>query len=439
MTPLRILLAAHAEADAGVLTHLLARLCHSVQATATPTELVKVATRSRVDLIVLCQGGDDTAHLLGRLAGLRAVSDLPVLLVCDRADPVLVDGLADWPACSLVYQPVDSRGLYAGIGLAVAEWERMRALERELLGLRGMVSHMRGALMHTDDAGRVTDITADALRMFGLTRDGALGQTLGALLGIPEAPPVLALRAAEPLVELDGRPVRVIIRACEEGGASGAGWIARIEALAAEADGAAAATAVTAAAERTPERATTAAGAALEVPELRNLNLSVVAREVASEITRAVSGRSFRAHVEANMRADADERLLRELLERLFDVARGATYGLPNGQVRLGQRVTRDRVVYYVFDNGRGDDPARQEFLRDRTSPKGYGRIERIVALHGGVAGFKLDEVGRGATVFFTLPGTQTAAQATSAPSPPQASAAPTRVTGPAATAVATP
>jgi hypothetical protein len=76
-----------------------------------------------------------------------------------------------------------------------------------------------------------------------------------------------------------------------------------------------------------------------------------------------------------------------------------------DGQVRIGQRVTPDRTVFFVYDNGRGDDPARSEFLSDRLSEAGYGRVERIVSLHGGVCGFKLDDVGRGATVFFTLPG----------------------------------
>ncbi len=425
MTPLRVLLAAAPTGpDSGVLTSLLARLCHTVQATVPPAQLAQTVTRSHVDLIVLCQGTDDTGQLLGRLAGLRAVADLPVLLVCERADPVLVDGLSDWSACGLVYQPVDSRGLYAGIGIAVAEWERQRALEREILGLRSMVSHMRGALMHTDDAGRVTDITVDAMRLLGVARDSALGQTLGTLLGIQEAPAVLALRAADPLVELDGKPVRVAIRACEDGGASGAGWIARIESL--RSDPAAVATTVAGVTgnDTEPARATTTKPPVVEeAPQFRNLSLSVVAREVAAEITRTVSGRSFRAMVEPNLRANADDRLLRELLERLFDVARGATYGLPNGQVRLGQRVTRDRVVFYVLDNGRGDDPARQEFLRDRQSARGYGRIERIVTLHGGVAGFKLDDVGRGATVFFTLPGVVDATAASAAPTPSPATA----------------
>jgi len=404
MTPLRVLLAATGSAEASALANLLERLCHTVVATVMPEQLAQAAAHSRGDLVVLCQGGDDTARLLGRLAGLRAICDLPVLLVCERADPVLVDGLSDWPACGLVYQPADARGLYAGIGLAVAEWERLRAMERELTGLRSMVSHMRGALMHTDDAGRVTDITVDALRLLGLNRDATLGQTLSSLLGIPEAPAVLALRAADPLVEIDGRPSRVAIRACEDGGPGGAGWIARIEPLKASAP---ADPQQPAAVDASPRAAPTAPPVAVvEIPEIRSLSLSVLAREVASEITSSVTGRSFRAHVEPNIRTNADDRLLRELLERLFDVARSATYGLPNGQVRFGQRVTRERVVYYVFDNGRGDDPARQEFLRDRLSDRGYGRVERIIALHGGVSGFKLDEVGRGATVFFTLPDT---------------------------------
>lgn len=426
MTPLRVLLAAAGSPESTALGNLLQRLCHTVLDTVAPEQLAQAATRSHGDLVVLCQGGDDTGRLLGRLAGLRAVCDLPVLLVCERADPVLVDGLSDWPACGLVYQPVDTRGLYAGIGIAVAEWERLRALEREVLALRSMVSHMHGALMHTDDAGRVTDVTVDALRMLGTSREGALGQTLGSLLGIPEAPAVLALRAADPLVVVDGRPSRVAIRACEDGGSVGAGWIVRIEPLKVNAPEAPlhSVTADTAA----PVPPVPHPVAVEETPELRSLSLSVLAREVASEITSTVSGRSFRAHVEPNLRADADDRLLRELLGRLFDVARSATYGLPNGQVRFGQRVTRDRVVYYVFDNGRGDDPARQEFLRDRLSERGYGRIERIIALHGGVTGFKLDEVGRGATVFFTLPGTTvTQASPQTSPQTPSQTAPPAR------------
>jgi AmiR/NasT family two-component response regulator len=411
MTPLRILLGAAGNTDSSALTSQLERLCHTVMATVAPEDLALAAENGRVDLVVLLQGFDDTARLLGRIAGLRAVSDLPMLLVCERADPVLVDGLADWPACGLIYQPVDSRNIYAGIGQVVAEWERFRALERDVLSLRSMVAHMRGAVMHTDDAGRVTEITADALRVLASNRENVIGQTLSTLLGIPEAPAILALRAADPLVAVNGKAARVTIRACDEDDSLGAGWLAVIDPLEGETVGRASASrgeSTTYDIDPIPPKTADAAPAGSperEVePVMRNLSLSVLAREVASEITSTVSGRSFRVHVEANIRATADDGMLREMLERLFNIARGATYGLPNGQVRFGQRVTRDRVVYYVFDNGRGDDPARQEFLRDRSTPRGYGRIERIVALHGGVAGFKLDEVGRGATIFFTLP-----------------------------------
>jgi len=229
MTPLRILLGADGGPDATALRHQLERLCHTVVATVAAEDIAHSAGNGRVDLVMLCQGLEDTGRLLGRLAGIRAVSELPVLLVCERADPVLVDGLADWPASGLIYQPVDSRNLYAGIGQVMAEWERACNLERELVGLRAMVAHMHGALMHTDDAGRVTDVTADAQRLLGASRESVVGQTIGSLLGIPEAPAVLAMRATDPLVAVNGRAARVRIRSCEEDGAVGAGWLVLVD------------------------------------------------------------------------------------------------------------------------------------------------------------------------------------------------------------------
>lgn len=414
MTPLRVLLAGPVETAFQAVSEQLTRLCHSVVGHCDLDALVRTLSSTRADLLVVDQAKADASSTLSRIVGLRAVSEVPILLLTGRPDPVLVDALVEWPATGLLYAPVDTRSLYAAIALAISAWERERLHRSELQAVRAMVGAMNGALLRTNDRGQIVESTPEAAGLLDAGAETLLGQSLEDVLGIPEPPAILAMRGAEPLVYRAGQPVRVQVLACSDDRDLNSGWLIRIVPVATEMR-ATAATEVSIPLQTEPpaprQETVDLQGVMPPLPvneyrpELRNVSLSVVARDVAARISSSISGRSFRVVVEPNMRASADDQLIRELLERLFTIARGATYGLPNGQVRFGQRVTRDRTVYYVFDNGRGDDPGRQEFLRDRLTDNGYGRVERIVGLHGGASGFKLDDVGRGATVFFTLPG----------------------------------
>lgn len=109
-----------------------------------------------------------------------------------------------------------------------------------------------------------------------------------------------------------------------------------------------------------------------------------------------------------------DPVLLRQAVVNLLSNALKFTCGKENGVVRAGFDVQNEKDVYYIRDNGAGFDMQFSQnlfgmFQRMHTSDEfegsgvGLAIVRKVLQLHGGRA-WITGEVGRGATVYFTLP-----------------------------------
>jgi light-regulated signal transduction histidine kinase (bacteriophytochrome) len=123
------------------------------------------------------------------------------------------------------------------------------------------------------------------------------------------------------------------------------------------------------------------------------------------------------------MRAEADARLLRLLLENLIGNAWKFTSRTPNPHIEVGAMRDGARATFFVRDNGAGFDMAYAHqlfgaFQRLHAASEyagtgiGLATVQRIVHRHGGRV-WAEGEVGKGAVFFFTLAtGRQGAAEA---------------------------
>jgi PAS domain S-box-containing protein len=164
--------------------------------------------------------------------------------------------------------------------------------------------------------------------------------------------------------------------------------------------------------------------------ELEDVDLTELARSVASDLREQDPERSVDVLVEAGLRAEADPKLLRVVLVNLLGNAwkftsRHATARIEVGAVKrdaergdgvgeAGRAVEApDGLAYYVKDDGAGFDPryARNLFgafqrlhTPDQFEGTGIGlaTVQRIVHRHGGSV-WAEGEVEKGATFWFTL------------------------------------
>lgn len=144
------------------------------------------------------------------------------------------------------------------------------------------------------------------------------------------------------------------------------------------------------------------------------VDLSALARLVASEVERASTDRSIEWVIEPGLEADADPRLLRVVLENLLGNAWKFTANAESARVEIGVLVEDGQRIYRVRDNGAGFDMTYASKLfapftrlhSERDFPGtgiGLATVQRIVDRHGGRI-WAEGEVGRGATVSFTMP-----------------------------------
>ncbi|MDI6100030.1 response regulator [Actinoplanes sp. NEAU-A12] len=146
--------------------------------------------------------------------------------------------------------------------------------------------------------------------------------------------------------------------------------------------------------------------------ELRRerFDMTATARQVISEVAAREPDRQVTFTVRENMTADADEGLVRVILENLINNAVKFSRKVANPVVEVGA----DDGRYYIRDNGAGfpADQAGQLFrpfarLHDARDFPGTGigltTVHRAVERHGGEIWAEGGE-GRGATFWFTLP-----------------------------------
>jgi light-regulated signal transduction histidine kinase (bacteriophytochrome) len=149
------------------------------------------------------------------------------------------------------------------------------------------------------------------------------------------------------------------------------------------------------------------------------VDLSALAREVASELQRREPERALELVIQPGLHADADARLLRIVFENLLGNAWKFTRKVSSPRIEVG-RAEVNAGAFFVRDNGAGfamsyADKLFRPFQRLHTEAEfpgtgiGLATIQRIIDRHGGRA-WAEGEVGRGAAFYFTLrPGSQRA------------------------------
>jgi PAS domain S-box-containing protein len=153
---------------------------------------------------------------------------------------------------------------------------------------------------------------------------------------------------------------------------------------------------------------------------LQPVDLGEEAARIAEEIQRRDPGRRVSFAIAKPVRARADRRLIRTVLENLLDNAWKFTSGRDDASIEFGTAPSGDAAVCcYVHDNGAGFDPAYasklfQPFQRlhaARDFPgtgTGLATVRQIVERHGGRV-WAEGAVGAGATFYFTLDGKESA------------------------------
>jgi DNA-binding response OmpR family regulator len=147
------------------------------------------------------------------------------------------------------------------------------------------------------------------------------------------------------------------------------------------------------------------------------VNLSVVARSIADELSRKEPERTVTFVIEDELCVDADSRLMRVLLDNLLGNAWKFTSKTAIARIEFGREPQERESVYYIRDNGAGFNMTYAEklfspFQRLHSDADfqgtgiGLATVHRIAERHGGRVWAK-GEVGRGATLFFAIPAGQ--------------------------------
>ena len=144
------------------------------------------------------------------------------------------------------------------------------------------------------------------------------------------------------------------------------------------------------------------------------VDLSALATVVGEELRKSEPQRFVELAIEPGLSVQADEHLMRIVLENLLGNAWKFTGHQPAPRIEFG-RTEHDGVqAYFVRDNGAGFD-ARfghklfQAFHRLHTTAEypgtgiGLATVQRVIQRHGGRV-WAEGERGRGATFYFTLP-----------------------------------
>jgi PAS domain S-box-containing protein len=144
------------------------------------------------------------------------------------------------------------------------------------------------------------------------------------------------------------------------------------------------------------------------------VDLSALARRVADDLRRAEPRRQASFAIVDGLTLTGDEGLLEVALENLLGNAFKFTSKEPEARIEFGALEQGDRTVYYVRDNGVGFEEAYAEKIffpfqrlmhgeeHFEGSGVGLATVARIVRRHGGNL-WAEGQVGRGATVYFTL------------------------------------
>jgi PAS domain S-box-containing protein len=145
-----------------------------------------------------------------------------------------------------------------------------------------------------------------------------------------------------------------------------------------------------------------------------DVNLSVMAEEVVSQLIVAESGRSASIDIAPGLKAIGDRHLLRAMLENLLGNAWKFTSKCPVPHIEVGITSGNQEPAFFVRDNGAGFDMRYADKLfgvfqrlhSDQDYPGtgvGLASVQRIIRKHGGRI-WAESSLGKGATFYFVLP-----------------------------------
>jgi signal transduction histidine kinase len=148
--------------------------------------------------------------------------------------------------------------------------------------------------------------------------------------------------------------------------------------------------------------------------KLAQIDMTRMAEEIVSGIREAHPERCTDVAIGAGLTAVADPGLMATVLDNLIGNAWKFTAGAENACIEFGVMDRDKQNIYFVKDNGAGFDPeyAKTMFRPfHRLHPEiefdgmgiGLSIVERVIARHGGAV-WAEGAIGKGATVFFTLP-----------------------------------
>jgi PAS domain S-box-containing protein len=149
--------------------------------------------------------------------------------------------------------------------------------------------------------------------------------------------------------------------------------------------------------------------------KLEEVDLSALAREVAAELREHDPDRPVELAIAPDLRATADPRLVRLVLENLLGNAWKFTRGRAPARIEFSAVTRDDSTAYCVRDNGAGFDMGYAgklfgafQRLHNASDYPGTGiglaTVQRIVHKHGGEV-WAEGAVGQGASFCFTLRG----------------------------------
>jgi two-component system sensor histidine kinase/response regulator len=146
-----------------------------------------------------------------------------------------------------------------------------------------------------------------------------------------------------------------------------------------------------------------------------SVNLGEIARACAEVLQQSESARPVEWVIPADLRDDADPRLIKIVFENLLGNAWKFTRKRSGARIEVGRRGENGQRTYFVRDNGAGFDMIHAEklfapFQRLHTAAEfegtgvGLATVQRIIHRHGGRI-WAEGIPGEGATFFFTLGG----------------------------------
>ncbi|HMK59718.1 MAG TPA: ATP-binding protein, partial [Dissulfurispiraceae bacterium] len=148
--------------------------------------------------------------------------------------------------------------------------------------------------------------------------------------------------------------------------------------------------------------------------KMRMINLNVIIKNVIGELQTETTGRDITWELEVLPDVYGDQSLFRMLFVNLISNAIKFTRTVAHAEISVGSEDRGKEFIFYVKDNGVGFDMKYMSklfgvFERLHTESEfegtgiGLANVQRIIARHGGRT-WAEGAVGRGATIYFSLP-----------------------------------